>query len=179
MGPAVSDGAGLVPRTLGAVEFRDPVEADWAEIWPFLHEVLAAGQTYTYPQDISEQEAREAWLLAPPWRTVVAARDGRIVAVAKYGPNWPGRGAHVANASFVVDPAAGGTGVGRALAEHVLAAARTEGYRAMQFNAVVETNTAAVALWRSLGFQLLATIPEAFDHPVHGLVGLHVMHRFL
>ncbi len=66
-----------------------------------------------------------------------------------------------------------------ALGEHVLAVARDEGYRAMQFNAVVESNTRAVRLWRSLGFDVLATVPEAFHHPVHGYVGLHVMHRRL
>ena len=49
----------------------------------------------------------------------------------------------------------------------------------MQFNAVVETNTAAVTLWRSLGFEILATVPEAFDHRRHGLVGLHVMYQRL
>jgi ribosomal protein S18 acetylase RimI-like enzyme len=49
----------------------------------------------------------------------------------------------------------------------------------MQFNAVVETNTGAVALWRSLGFRVLATVPEAFLHPRAGYVGLHVMHRAL
>jgi len=42
---------------------------------------------------------------------------------------------------------------------------------------VVETNTAAVALWQSLGFILISTVPETFDDPTHGLVGLHVMHR--
>jgi ribosomal protein S18 acetylase RimI-like enzyme len=49
----------------------------------------------------------------------------------------------------------------------------------MQFNAVVETNTGAVALWRSLGFEVLATVPDAFDSPRHGPVGLHIMHRRL
>jgi len=79
----------------------------------------------------------------------------------------------------MVDPTHGGRGVGRALGEHVIAWAQAEGYRAMVFNAVVETNTRAVGLWRSLGFEVLTTIPEAFDHPVHGYVGLHVMHRRL
>jgi ribosomal protein S18 acetylase RimI-like enzyme len=46
----------------------------------------------------------------------------------------------------------------------------------MQFNAVVETNTGAVRLWRSLGFEVVGTVPEAFDHRELGLVGLHVMH---
>jgi hypothetical protein len=45
----------------------------------------------------------------------------------------------------------------------------------MSESSVVETNQVAVALWPSLGFEILATVPEAFDHPKHGLVGLHVM----
>jgi GNAT superfamily N-acetyltransferase len=77
----------------------------------------------------------------------------------------------------MVDPAHAGRGVGRALGEHVLDWARGEGYRAMQFNAVVETNTRAVALWRSLGFEVLATLPEGFAHPAGGYVGLHIMYR--
>lgn len=33
--------------------------------------------------------------------------------------------------------------------------------------------------WQSVGFQIVGTVPEAFDHPEHGLVGLHVMYRRL
>ena len=99
--------------------------------------------------------------------------------IAKLAPNQGGPGAHVANASFMVDPARAGSGIGRALGEHVLEIAREMGYRAMQFNAVVETNTRAVALWRSLGFEVLATVPEAFRHPTEGDVGLHIMYRRL
>lgn len=79
----------------------------------------------------------------------------------------------------MVDPNYAGSGVGRALGEHAIRFARAEGYRAMQFNAVVETNSRAVALWQSLGFDILTTIPEAFLHPIAGYVGLHVMYRTL
>lgn len=82
-------------------------------------------------------------------------------------------------ASFLVDPEYAGRGIGRALRAHILDQARADGYRAMQFNAVVETNIRAVALWRSLGFEILTTIPEAFHHPVDGYVGLHIMYRRL
>src|SRR3954471_135600 len=111
----------------------------------------------------------------PPGRTVVAVDGDQVLGSAKMGPNRPGRGAHVATASFMVDPDSTGRGVGRALAEYVVAWARDAGYRSIQFNAVVETNTAAVHLWQALGFEILCTVPEAFDHPEHGLVGLHVM----
>jgi GNAT superfamily N-acetyltransferase len=77
----------------------------------------------------------------------------------------------------MVDPAQQGRGVGRALGNYVVDWARDAGYRAMQFNAVVETNVGAVGLWRSLGFEVLVTVPEAFNHRQRGLVGLHVMYQ--
>ncbi|WP_265521954.1 GNAT family N-acetyltransferase [Oerskovia flava] len=160
---------------------RDATSTDWPGIWRVLEPALRAGETYTYPRDIAEDEARTAWMLPAPARVLVAVDNtsGGVLGIAKYLPNHPGAGAHVANASFVVGHDAAGRGVGRALAEAVLAGARADGYRAMQFNAVVETNERAVRLWRSLGFEVLATVPEAFDHPVLGLVGLHIMHRAL
>ncbi len=79
----------------------------------------------------------------------------------------------------MVDAAARGRGVGRRLGEHVVQWHRDEGFAAIQFNAVVETNTAAVRLWEQLGFRVLATVPEAFDSTAHGRVGLHLMHRDL
>ncbi len=115
----------------------------------------------------------------PPGQTVVAAEGDLVLGSAKMGPNRPSRGAHVATASFMVDPAAQGRGVGRALGTYAVEWARAAGYRGMQFNAVVETNAAAVALWRALGFEVLTTVPEAFDSRSHGLVGLHVMYQRL
>lgn len=153
--------------------------ADWPKIWPFFERIVADGETYAYPPDATSDEARELWMEPAPGRTVVAVRDDVVLGSAKMGPNRPGRGAHVATASFMVDSRYRGAGVGRALGEYVLAWAREAGYHSMQFNAVVETNTGAVALWRKLGFDIIGTVPESFDHPRHGLVGLHVMYQRL
>ncbi|GII25435.1 GNAT family N-acetyltransferase [Planosporangium mesophilum] len=156
---------------------REATPEDWPSIWPFWHEIVEAGETYTWDPGVGPDEARTLWM-SPSARVFVVADGDRIVASAFLKPNHGGPGAHVANAGFMVDPGYAGRGVGRRLAEHVLDAARRDGYRSMVFNAVVETNPAA-ALWRSLGFGIVGTIPEAFDHPVHGPVGLHVMHRKL
>jgi ribosomal protein S18 acetylase RimI-like enzyme len=101
-----------------------------------------------------------------------------VVGSAYVTPNYGGPAARIANAAFMVDPDRSGQGIGRALANHILETAKADGYRAMVFNAVVETNP-AVKLWTSLGFTILGTIPDAYDHPTHGRVGLHVMHRAL
>jgi GNAT superfamily N-acetyltransferase len=158
---------------------RAASDQDWLRIWPFFSRIVAAGETYAYPDALTRETAEQIWMEKSPGRTVVAVRDDVVLGSAKMGPNRPGRGAHVATASFMVDPVHHGQGVGRALGIYAIEWARAAGYRSMQFNAVVETNTAAVRLWRSLGFEILTTVPEAFDHPTHGLVGLHVMYQRL
>lgn len=157
------------------MNIRDAEDGDWPAIYPFFREIIAAGQSYAFPDDLSLELGRGWWMESPPGRTVVAVDGSTVLGSAKMGPNRPGRGAHIATASFMVDPRHSGRGVGRALGEYVVEWARTTGYRGIQFNAVVETNEVAVRLWRSLGFELIGTVPKAFDHPEYGLVGLHVM----
>ena len=155
---------------------RTATEEDWPQIWPFFSRIIEAGETYAYRADLTSEEARDGWLMRPPARTVVLEEDGRVLGSATMGPNRPGRGSHVGTASFMVDEAARGRGVGRRLGEHVVAWHRDEGYRGIQFNAVVETNVAAVRLWQSLGFDIVGTVPGAFRSRAHGYVGLHVMY---
>ncbi|GAB2621243.1 GNAT family N-acetyltransferase [Streptomyces capparidis] len=156
---------------------RDAVPGDWPGIWPFWRRIVAAGETYAWDRDTPEPAARRLWM--PPSARVFVAEDGpRIVASAQLKPNYGGPASSTANAGFMVDPDHTGRGIGRRLAEHVIDQARRDGYRAMVFNAVVETNP-AVRLWTSLGFTVIGTVPRVFDHPKHGPVGLHVLHREL
>jgi GNAT superfamily N-acetyltransferase len=157
------------------VIIRQASDEDWPRIWPFFAQIVAAGETYAYPNGLTLAAARPLWM---DGHVVVAVdeNDMSVLGSAKIGPNRPGRGARIATASFMVDPAHARRGVGRALGRYAVEWARSAGYHGMQFNAVVETNTAAVSLWRSLGFEILATVPQAFNHPTHGLVGLHIMY---
>ncbi|MEV7887282.1 N-acetyltransferase family protein [Streptomyces sp. NPDC002817] len=157
---------------------REAAADDWPRIWPFWHRIVAAGETYAWDPDTSEEAARALWMSPAKRVYVVEDEAGAVVASAYTTPNYGGPAAHVANAGFMVDPDHTGRGVGRALAEHVLTAAKSDGYRGMVFNAVVETNP-AVALWTSLGFTVLGTVPDAYEHPRQGLVGLHVMYKAL
>ena len=175
---------------------RLATHADWPALWAIMAPVVRAGETYCWDTAMSEAQARAEWLAPadPTMRVYVAEATGSasgdsgadggasaavVVGTAQLHANRAGGGSHVANASFMVAGDAAGRGVGRLLARHVLAQAREQGYRAMQFNAVVETNTRAVRLWKSLGFRVLTTIPGAFRHPREGFVGLHVMFRAL
>ena len=116
--------------------------------------IVSAGDTFPYDPGMDEASARAMWLTPPPSRVVVVEADGAVAGTANMHPNREGPGAHVASASFMVDPARWGQGAGRALCEHALDWARGEGYLAMQFNAVAETNERAVSLYRSLGFEV-------------------------
>lgn len=167
------------------MRIREASAEDWPALWAFMQPIVAAGETYTYPRDLDEATLRDMWLLSAPSRTVVAVGDpdgdgaGTVLGTAKMNRNHMGGGSHIASASFMVDPAHAGRGVGRALGQYALDWARAEGYRAMQFNAVVESNTRAVALWKSLGFDVVGTLNEGFRHPRLGYVGLHIMYQQL
>jgi GNAT superfamily N-acetyltransferase len=161
------------------VTVRAATDEDWVEIYPIFTQVVDEGRTYAYAEGLSSADAKALWMEPAPAATVVAVVSDRIGGTAKMGPNRPGRGAHVATASFMVHPGFRRLGIATALATHVIDWCRASGSRGIQFNAVVETNTGAVALWQHFGFEILATVPAAFDDAGAGLVGLHVMYREL
>jgi len=152
--------------------------SDFDAMWEIFHLVVAGGDTYTFAPDTSRDEAI-AYFHGPGIESWVADVNGRVVGMYKMIPNRRDLGSHVANASFMVSPSAQGMGVGRAMGEHCLDQARKAGYKAMQFNFVVSTNTAGVALWKKLGFEIIGTVPKAFNHAKLGLVDAYVMYRFL
>ena len=156
---------------------RDADDSDWDAIWPFFRQVVQAEETYAFDPAMSYDEGRTIWMERPPGRTAVAVDDeGTVLGSSKMGANRPGPGAHIGTASFMVDPATRGRGVGRLLAEDMVRWHRDRGFHGIQFNAVVETNTAALRLWHDLGFAIVGTVPDAFRHPTEGLVALHVMY---
>lgn len=159
------------------MEIRPAGESDWPQMWAIIHDVVRQQETFTYDPDMGEGEARRIWVEQPPGVTVVAVAGERVLGTAKMGPNRAGPGAHVATASFMVAVGARGSGVGTKLCSYALEWATDRGFAGMQFNAVAESNRTAVELYRRLGFSVIGTVPGAFEHPVLGRVGLHVMYR--
>ncbi|HYH61610.1 MAG TPA: GNAT family N-acetyltransferase [Solirubrobacterales bacterium] len=155
---------------------REATADDWPALWHIIRPIIEAGETYALDPAMDEEGARRYWLLGEGVRTTVAELDGEIAGTANGYANRQGNGSHVASGSFMVDADKSGKGVGRALGEDLIAWAREAGFRSIQFNAVVETNAPAVALWKSLGFEIVGTVPGAFEHPSEGFVGLHIMY---
>jgi L-amino acid N-acyltransferase YncA len=151
---------------------------DYESIWQIFHAVVAEGDTYAFAPDTPREEALKIWVETPQ-ATFVAEDGDQIVGTYYIKPNQPGLGNHVANAGFMVPERGRGAGVGRAMGEHAVAAAKEMGFRAMQFNYVVASNTGAVKLWRRLGFDIIGTVPKAFRLRDLELVDVLIMHREL
>jgi L-amino acid N-acyltransferase YncA len=161
-----------------AMNIRLAVESDFAAMWPIFQATVESGASYVFAPETSYEDAYAYWF-TPGIRSYIAEDNGQIIGMYKMIPNQRDLGSHVANASFMVAPGYSGKGAGREMGLHCLREARKAGYLAMQFNFVVSTNKAAVALWQKLGFSIVGTLPKAFQHKSLGYVDAYVMYRFL
>jgi ribosomal protein S18 acetylase RimI-like enzyme len=161
------------------MEIRRMQAGEWPRVWAILEPTFREGTTYAFDPGISEADGRHAWVEIPS-ATFVALDDGQRIQGTYYiKPNQPGQGAHVCNCGYIVDREARGRGIASEMCEHSQAIARELGFRAMQYNLVVSTNTGAVSLWQKHGFMIAGTLPGAFKHPDLGYVDAHVMYKTL
>ena len=150
---------------------------DWPAIRDMILPVFRAGETYAVPRDISEDAAKALWMEAPA-ATFIAEAD-QPLGTYYIKTNHQGGASHVCNCGYITADAARGQGVAGAMCAHSLQQARAMGYRAMQFNLVLASNAGAIRLWQKHGFQIVGTLPGAFDHPTLGMVDAHVMWQTL
>ncbi|MFC3126591.1 GNAT family N-acetyltransferase [Pseudoroseomonas globiformis] len=161
------------------LRIRPATERDRAAILAIIMPVIRAGETYTLPRSMAEDDAVAYW--TGPDRKSFVAEDGtgRILGTYYLRANQAGGGAHVCNCGYMTAAEAGGRGVARAMCADSLSRAREAGFHAMQFNFVVSTNLRAVRLWEGMGFDILGRLPRAFRHPAHGYVDALVMFKTL
>ena len=157
---------------------RPATVADHEAIWRIIEPIIRAGETYAVPRDW-DRETALAYLFAAPHQVFVAESDGEVLGHYFLTHNQKGGGAHGANCGFMVSAIATGRGVAGAMCTHALQTAKSQGFRAMQFNFVVSTNARAVALWQRMGFETIGRLPGAFDHPRLGYVDALVMYKAL
>jgi L-amino acid N-acyltransferase YncA len=166
------------PRVATMLTVREATDADWPTIWALFRQVASAGDAFAYDADTPEMVARKLWIEAPA-RCHVAESSGRVLGTYYVRPNQPGRGSHVANAGYMVAAEARGQGLAQSLCEHSVETARRLGFRGMQFNFVVSTNTAALRVWKKHGFAVVGRVPLAFQHQTLGFVDVLILHRDL
>jgi len=153
-------------------------EEDKEQIWKIIEHVISQGDSFTFAPDTPREPALEDWC-SPEKETFVAIFEGEIVGTFYVKANQIGLGSHIANGSYMVSPEARGKGVGRKMGEFSIEEVKRLGFSAMQFNFVVKSNERAVKLWKSLGFEIIGEIPEAFRHIENGLTNAFIMYRKL
>jgi ribosomal protein S18 acetylase RimI-like enzyme len=174
MGPA----GRAIARRLRLLTIRRATTADEDAIWSILEPILRAGEAYALPRDWSRSDALAYWP-STDHEVFVAEGEGRVLGTYYLHANQRGGGAHVANCGYVTAQDSGGRGVATTMCRHSLKHAAARGFRAMQFNLVVSANERAVRLWLRLGFNVVGTIPQAFEHPLLGYVDALVMYKTL
>lgn len=169
----------LTGHTLADIIIRPARETDLDAIWDIFHFHLAAGETYPYDAHTPRSACEDYWMGPTVTSFVACDQVGQVLGMYRILANQAGRGAHVANASYMVAETAQGRGLGYLMGQHSLIEARRLGFLAMQFNYVVSTNAAAVALWQKLGFSIVGTLPKAYRHERLGYVDALVMYQML
>lgn len=158
------------------MQIRPATDADWPHLWAIIEPIMREGETFALPRDGDEATAR-AYFASPEKANFVAEEDGFILGASYVRANQQGGGNHIANCGYMTAPAARGRGIARALCAHSIDYCQSQGYKGIQFNFVVSTNQAAVHLWQSFGFDILARLPGAFAHPRLGYVDALVMFK--
>ena len=161
------------------ITIRPASPEEFAPIWPFFRDILAEGKTYAYPPDVTFEQGRDLWFEKGRIVYVAEEGEGRMLGTCYLRANREGPASHVANAGFMVAPEGRGQGLAKRMGEFIIEQARAQGYKALQFNFVVASNTHAVKAWQSIGMDIIGTVPEGYQLPDGSYVDAYIMYRKL
>lgn len=128
------------------------------EVW---NEIVEDGVAFPQKELLTE-ESGDAFFASQSFTGLAYDEEGGIVGLYILHPNNVGRCGHICNASYAVKSTMRGQHIGEMLVKHCMSKAKELGFGILQFNAVVSTNTAAIALYKKLGFTQLGVIPNGF-----------------
>ena len=129
-------------------------------IW---NEVVDEGIAFPQKERLTVSSGDEFFMLQS--YTGLAFDGDEVVGLYILHPNNVGRCGHICNASYAVSSKCRGKHIGEKLVLESLVKGKELGFRILQFNAVVATNTHARHLYQRLGFKELGTIPGGFRMP--------------
>ncbi len=164
---------------INSTQIRKATADDFDDVWEIFKEVIKTGDTYVFDPNTPKDDLHKNWF-APYMDTFVAFDENQtILGTYIIKPNQIDLGNHIANGSYMVNPKFHGNGIGKLLCEHSILFAKEKGYLAIQFNIVVSTNKAAVAVWQKFGFDIIGTTPKGFRHKTMGFVDTYIMYKEL
>lgn len=162
--------------TDGQINIRPFAEADLPQMIDIWNEIVADGRTFPQEKSLTPKEAQTFF---SGQYTAVAEVDHMIAGLYILHPNYTGRLGHIANASYGVSSRMRGRHIGEALVRDSLIQAKKQGYRILQFNAVVISNVHAYHLYRKLGFEDAGVIPGGYRNGAGEYEDIRIMYHRL
>ena len=160
------------------ITIRPATEADTDRIWELWKVIMDQKVYFPYDDSYTREQIEASWVNLRN-AMFVAELGEQVVGAYILKPNQPGYGNHIANAAYMVDTKVRGHGIGTKLCAHSIKMAKAEGYRGMQFNLVVSTNTLGIRAWKANGFEIIGTVPGGFFHYEKGYVDAHIFYKSL
>ena len=157
---------------------RKAIKRDIDAVWEIFHEVIKTGDTYVFDPKMLKCDLNKHWF-ASYMHTYVLESNKKISGTYILKPNQIDLGSHIANGSYMVHPNAQRKGFGEAMCVHSIEEAKKLGFKAIQFNMIVSTNKPAIKLWNKMGFEIVGTIPDGFNHLTEGYIDAYIMYKKL
>ena len=126
-------------------------------IW---NEIVEEGNAFPQMEQLTFEEAKS--FFKSQTYTGVAVDGDEVLGLYILHPNNIGRCGHIANASYAVKKGCRGRNIGEKLVRDSMEQGKKHGFKILQFNAVVSTNTAAIHLYKKIGFHRLGVIPKGY-----------------
>lgn len=143
------------------IEIKQFTENDIEAANAIWNEVVRDGTAFPQTEELDKKSGIE-FFKSQSFTGVAYDENGEAVGLYILHPNNVGRCGHICNASYAVKSGKRGRHAGEILVRHCIKKAKESGFGILQFNAVVATNTAALKLYKRLGFTQLGTIPKGF-----------------
>ena len=137
-------------------------DQDIPEMIAIWNEVVADGVAFPQMEALTEDSGRIFFAEQSHCGVAKDTETGETVGLYILHPNNVGRCGHLCNASYAVKKGLRGQHIGETLVTDCLIQAKNIGFKILQFNAVVKTNTPALKLYAKLGFTPLGEIPGGF-----------------
>ena len=140
-------------------EFKKEYVKDAISIW---NDIVEDGIAFPQKEALDEKSGTEFFNSQSFTGIAIDTDSNEVVGLYILHPNNVGRCGHISNASYAVKKSKRGMHIGEFLVKDCLAKATEIGFKILQFNAVVATNTSALKLYAKLGFTQLGIIPNGF-----------------